>query len=250
MITIYTLTYNEQYMLPHFIAHYRRNFPACKIVVYDNYSTDNTVQIATDAGCQVMSYNSGGRLNDATYLQIKNNCFKSVRAGQLIADWQLTSFPAEGWALIADCDELCNITSTDLRREERFGTSVITFEGYNMVNLKDTMPTFLSQIETGVRAPSYDKFYCFNTRYINEINYHMGCHTAAPRGTILPSKKVYAAFHYKYLNPDYMIARHAHFATRLSPENLAKGYGGHYLYTPEQIRAEFEDARKKAIKIL
>ena len=47
-----------------------------------------------------------------------------------------------------------------------------------------------------------------------------------------------------------MIARHAIFASRLSDENKLKGYGGHYEYTPEQIKAEFLDARKKSIKIL
>jgi len=35
-MTIYTITYNEELMLPYFIRHYRLRFPNCKIVVYDN----------------------------------------------------------------------------------------------------------------------------------------------------------------------------------------------------------------------
>lgn len=78
-ITIYTLTYNEAYMLPHFIAHYRRNFPDCRIVVYDNESTDNTRQIAETAGCEVRINATGGKLDDMRYLEIKNNCWKELQ---------------------------------------------------------------------------------------------------------------------------------------------------------------------------
>ena len=44
-ITVYTIAYNEELMIPHFIAHYRKQFPNCKIVVFDNESTDNTIKV-------------------------------------------------------------------------------------------------------------------------------------------------------------------------------------------------------------
>jgi glycosyltransferase involved in cell wall biosynthesis len=46
MVTIYTITYNEELMIEFFINHYRKKFPGCEIVVFDNYSTDKTVEIA------------------------------------------------------------------------------------------------------------------------------------------------------------------------------------------------------------
>ena len=52
-IACYTITYNEELMLPHFIKHYKQFCD--KIVVYDNMSTDRTKEIALDNGCEVIS---------------------------------------------------------------------------------------------------------------------------------------------------------------------------------------------------
>jgi hypothetical protein len=46
-----------------------------------------------------------------------------------------------------------------------------------------------------------------------------------------------------------MINRHAIFASRLSDENIRRGYGAHYMYGEQQIIEEFETARKQSIKI-
>ena len=233
MITIYTLCYNEELMLPYFIAHYRAMFPGCRIVVYDNESTDKTAAIALANNCEVVSYSTKNKLSDSTYLEIKNNCWKNAKTD---------------WVLVADCDELCCITENMLRSEAGFGATVILFNGYNMVNMQDDMN--IIGISHGVRAPSYDKKYCFNKKHIPEIKYDMGCHTAQPIGVVNVSAGSYVCMHYKYINPDYMIKRHALFASRLSDENRLKGYGGHYLNTALQIRNEFREARKQAIKIL
>lgn len=235
MITIYTICFNEEFMLPYFIRHYRKRFPNCNIVVYDNESTDRTVEIAREHHCTVITYQTGGKLDDTTYLKIKNNCWKNA--------------PTD-WVLIADCDELCDIHQQRLESLEQQGVSIVRFAGFNMVNLNDDMN--VSNITHGIRSESYSKRYLFNRKHITEINYGMGCHHATPNGYVDFGKdeKPYRAFHYKYLNPDYMIARHKVFASRLSEENIKRGYGGHYLYTEEQIRKEFADARKQAVKII
>ena len=36
MITIYTITYNEEFIIPYFIKWYRDIFVDCKIIIYDN----------------------------------------------------------------------------------------------------------------------------------------------------------------------------------------------------------------------
>ena len=220
-------------MLPHFIRHYRKAFPDCNIVVYDNESTDRTAEIARENNCTVITYKTGGKLDDATYLEIKNNCWKQA--------------PTD-WVMVVDCDELCDITEKELRAEERRGTTMIRFNGYNMVNLVNDMN--FTAITHGVRSTSYDKPALFNKRQIAGINYCPGAHNAAPNGYVQENIKAYNLYHYKYINPDYMVKRHAVFCSRLSDNNKAKGYGGHYQYSEEQIRAEFEQARKQAKRIL
>lgn len=231
-MTIYTITYNEAFMLPHFIAHYRKAFPDCTIVVYDNESTDDTVKIALAHGCQVIPYSTSGQLDDRTYLSIKNNCWKGQK----------------GWVIVCDCDELCDINAEDLAAELEKGTTIISFTGYNMVNLEDNLD--FSNIKHGIRTHSYDKNYCFFVPKVVEIGYNMGCHTSNPIGEAVFSYQKYVCRHYKYVNPDYMVNRHNAFAKRMSDENLAKGYGGHYLNSEQDIRNEFQIARLKALKII
>jgi len=264
-ITIYTLTYNEAYILPYFIAHYRKNFPGCRIVIFDNDSTDDTRKIAQAAGCKVLRNDTNGKLDDASYLEIKNNCWKPGFAPPVILSvversgggWQKLAATEHGssspffqgeagrgsWAIVCDCDELLDITAADLAEEEARGTTAIRGFGYNMVNVQ-SMP--FHSIRHGVRAPSYDKLVCFDTRAITEINYGAGCHSENPEGRVQLSTVPYRLRHYKYINPDYMVQRHAIFASRLSENNKKHGWGCHYQYSEADIRAEFEAAKRKA----
>lgn len=76
MITVYTIAYNEERMLPFFIKWYRDRFPDCRIVLYDNQSTDNTVKICEDNNIEVITYFTNGEMRDSALRDIKNNCWK------------------------------------------------------------------------------------------------------------------------------------------------------------------------------
>ena len=199
MITIYTIAYNEAFMLPVFVQHYRRMFNNCRIVVYDNLSTDNTAQLARQLGCEVHRYDTNGKLDDLTYLTIKNNCWKSAQTD---------------WVAVVDVDELIDVNLRTIIDMGNEGSSIARFEGYNMVNLADNMN--ITGINHGVRAADYDKAYLFNRSKITEINYGPGCHWCNPVGEVKYSDKVYRCYHYKYINADYMILMHKAFAQRLS----------------------------------
>jgi hypothetical protein len=201
-------------------------FPGCKIVIYDNESTDDSVKIATEAGCEVISYDTNNKLSDSKYLEIKNNCWKAATTQ---------------WVLIADIDEHLYITEQELLAEGENGVSVITSMGFNMVNHLDNMD--IDSIIYGVRSESYDKVYLFDRLSIESIKYSPGAHFAKVLGYVCNSKRAYTCKHYKYVNVDYMINRHATFASRLSEENIKKGYGAHYLYPEHQIKNEFKTAR-------
>lgn len=124
---------------------------------------------------------------------------------------------------------------------------MIDFHGWNMVNHNNDLAVL--DIHKGVRAPSYDKRYCFNKKHIAEITYGAGAHSANPLGFVKESTYAYICKHYKYINADYMVKRHAEFSQRLSDDNKAKGYGAHYQYTEAAIRKEFEAARKLSTEI-
>ena len=99
MITIYTICFNEELILPFFVKWYRKKFPNCRIIIYDNYSTDSTEKIALQNNCQVIKYDSNNQIRDDLYLNIKNNCWKDAETD---------------WVLVCVVDELLDINQTQL----------------------------------------------------------------------------------------------------------------------------------------
>jgi len=233
MITVYTVAFNEEVFIKFMIDHYRSRFPNCHIVVHDNESTDNTVAIAMANNCEVITYSTNNQINDSKYLEIKNNCWKKAQTD---------------WVLICDVDELLNINESDLLAEENLGVTMISSEGYNMVNMEDNYD--LENIKYGARCEPYDKFYLFNKKFISDINYKPGCHECKPIGKAVKSKTKYIAYHYKCINPDFQVERYASYAGRLSEENKKNGWGNHYLQTPEQIKGAFYAARQYVKRII
>jgi glycosyltransferase involved in cell wall biosynthesis len=232
MITIFTIAFNEEFFIKYMIDHYRERFPGCRVVVYDNYSTDNTVAIATENGAEVILYDTNNRLDDNKYLEIKNNCWKDATTD---------------WILVCDVDELLNITAENLKFEESIGATIIKSEGYNMVNMSDNYD--ISQIEHGSRFPSYDKYYLFNKSKLKEINYTHGCHIAYPVGDIKLSDESYLLYHYKYINKSLILERYKLYANRLSDENLKHGWGGHYASKEQEIYEDWNYHAARSIKI-
>lgn len=232
MITIYTITYNEELLIKFMIDHYRERFPNCRIVVYDNISTDNTVKIALANGCKVIPFDTDNHYSDLRLIDIKNNCWKNA----------LTD-----WVLICDVDELLDINKADLELEEKVGVSIIVSEGYDMVDMGDN--SSIADMKYGARSDGYDKFCLFNKKFIREINYEVGCHECNPEGIIAYSSKAYKLYHYCFINENMTVEKRKRNGARLNPENLKKGWSYHFLFTPEQTHDEYVDARGRAIKV-
>lgn len=237
MIHIYTIAYNEEVLLQKMIDHYRARMPNCPITVYDNQSTDNTRLIALNNGCEVIEYDSNNEVRDDLYLKIKNNCWKGQK---------------ERWALIVDVDEFVYINQEELFLEQENGTTLVSFQGWNMITLSDDPDIIDLNPEWASRAPQYDKAYLFDTQSITKINYSAGCHYCYPVGKIKYSEHLYLMCHFKALGLNYMINRHTEFGTRLSKQNLVAGHGIHYLDSEQQIRNnwKFYQTHPDLVKVL
>lgn len=232
MITVYTLAYNEQLLIQFMIDHYRMRFPGCRIVVYDNMSTDNTVKIALANGCEVVPYDTNGQLQDRRYLKIKNNCWKKAKTD---------------WVLICDLDELVDINEVELKKEEKRSVSMIRCKAYDMINMQDNVD--IAGIEYGAPSPMPGKFCCFSKKLIREINYQPGCHECDPVGTIQYSKKTYKLYHYASINQQVTVKKFRVYKQRLSKKNLQNGWGLQYLMTSEEIAEEYAQERRRAKKV-
>lgn len=225
-VTVHVITYNEEKIIHSFISHYRKIFPDCIIKIYDNYSTDNTVEIAKSMNCEIHYYDSEGVLNDSKFLDIKNNCWKTADTD---------------WVVVCDADEFIQITQEELQYEEKIGFNIIKFIGYTMMNKGEEIP--VEDMIYGFRDLSYDKYYLFNKKYITEINYNYGCHAVnggtpntIHRRLNIGSSKEYRAFHYKYLGLEYSINRRKMMSKRVSDFNKSRNFTLEYTMTEEQLK--------------
>lgn len=218
-------------MLQFMIDHYRTRFPGCRIVVHDNMSTDNTVEIALVNNCEIIQFDTDNYLNEPRLTEIRNNCWKNATTD---------------WVLVCDMDELLDISEAELKEEERIGTTIVRAEAYDMVDMDNRLD--ISAMKYGVRDTGHDKSYLFNKKFISEINYTLGAHASKPIGTVLYSGKAYKAYHYWYKNYNETVKEYKIMRARINPENIKNGDSA-YAETPEELRDEYAAVRSRAIRV-
>lgn len=226
------MAFNEELLMQFMIDHYRSRFPDCKIIVYDNESTDNTAQIAKDNGCEIRPYLTNGKVDDELLKNHKNNCWKSADTN---------------WVLVCDVDELLDIDINDLKNEEALGVSIIKPEGYNMINHEENLD--FKSITYGARETAYDKYYLFNKSLINEINYNHGAHVASPIGVIKFSDKAYKLYHYKCINFRRIIERSKMTVARHSDINIKNNWGHNNTAPEQQVLDYWNLLKSRSVKI-
>lgn len=234
-IACYTIAYNEEILIPHFIDHYKKFCD--KIVVYDNMSTDNTKQIALDNGCEVISWEApGGGLNDRCYLEIKQNCYKRDRNNY-------------DWVIVVDADEFITHKDGDdlfIKCMEHYSSSKVMLpkvKGYNMFSWDHDLSQPLNKIREAVPSSDYSKSVIFNPSL--EVSWEPGCHICHIANDSVDEQLVLK--HYKYINYDYVVARSRLFKNRLSEENKKEGSGTHYLWNDNKWYEYFKSLEKEKI---
>jgi glycosyltransferase involved in cell wall biosynthesis len=237
-IWVFTLTYNESHFVKNFLASYK---DAERIVVYDNESSDNTVDLLKqDKRVEVRKNDSKGEIRDDLYLEIKNNCWKEARG---YADW----------VIIVDFDEIFtraiepdtfDLNLNDLGYFHEMVDIIIPY-GYmiydtNMPMFQDFNP--LKKPLSGVYDVNSEKPCCFRPERIQEINFAPGCHSANPVcvNGLAPLNHCYPEFkllHFKYVNIEVYFKRLDQYNKRMSQYNIDHGYGVHYTW-PFEVHKE------------
>tara|TARA_R110002074_G_C12543350_1_gene665901 strand:- start:2018 stop:2743 length:726 start_codon:yes stop_codon:yes gene_type:complete len=230
-ITIYTITYNEEKMLPFFLDHYSKF--ASKIVIYDNESTDNTVKIAKEHPLVkgIYSVKTGDCLDDSMYVQIKNSCWKE---------------DTSDYVMLVDTDELIYHDKDIIEYLEKTKYPVYRPIGFNMVsNMFPKVGSLITeQIKTGIPDHMYNKPVIFNPNLIKKTQFELGIHNGTffnNNQQILPIQSELKMLHYKNLSFDYRINRHKMFSKRMSEFNQRTGAGIHYTWDIDKQKQEFDN---------
>lgn len=234
VIEAHIIAWNESETIHLTIKHYQKF--CSKIIIYDNFSDDNTREIAEAMGCEVKLFGVKGVLSDVEYTKLKNNCWKGSTAD---------------WVIVCDADEILfpieNLHQRFARTRFEEHTIIKTF-GWNVFSMDLPRETW-TEIKTGFYDANYSKLCCFNPKEIKEINYVHGCHVAKPIGNVIFSEIIIPLFHYRNVGgPDRLIKRHAMYRPRMSQHNLKWNMGGHYLHDDERRRKEWTEQYNKSVE--
>lgn len=211
-MNIYAITWNEEYLLPKWYKWYKERFPNASFTIYDNNSIDQTIEIAKNLGVEVISFDTNNQFDDRKHREIKNTCWKG----------------SNSWIITCDLDEFLEINKEDLEREEVLGTTILRFEGFNITKIEN-------EEFYGYRKPDMDKFLCFNTSKISEMNFSYGCHSQFPIGEVKYSKKLYRLLHIKNLPLNLYLKRIESYVNRFEPWNKSVGHGKQYFLDKSKI---------------
>lgn len=224
-IEAHILAFNESETIHLTIKHYQQFCD--RIIIYDNFSDDNTREIAESMGCEIKLFGIKGVLDDKEYIKIKNNVWKGSNAGfVIVCDADEIFFPPPFW-------------NTDVTIYKTHGWNIFS----NEIPKDDW-----TEITTGIYDDKYSKLVCFNPKAIEEINYVYGCHEAKPEGNINYSNGSFPLFHYKHVGGGERIAdRHALYESRRSDFNKKWKLGFQYAEPREQTIKYFNECLKKSL---
>lgn len=229
--TCYFIGWNVSDTIHLTVNHYKQ---FCTRIVYcDNYSTDESRDIAWSMGCEVRLFGKDGSLDDSEYIKLKNNVWKND--------------PSD-WVIIVDNDEILYHPDLKfiLKQEAVNGTTIFKTQGYNMFSNDVPRGSYL-EITTGVRANNYSKLCIFNPKALTDILYVYGCHESHPAGRLTWGSVTLPLLHYMAIGgAERMIERHQLYAQRLSEINKRWGLGIEYTYSPESKRQWFEKLLAKS----
>lgn len=232
-IEVFAICYNEEKMLPYFLRYYSQ---FGDITVYDNMSTDNSIEIMKSHRVNVIPYDTNNQIRDDVYIDIKNNCYKKSDSD---------------WVIVCDIDEF--VYHKDLLSIiEKSKSTIIRPTGYEMFS--ESFPTtdkmIFEEIKTGILYPNSSKMCLFKPQEI-EINFLPGCHNAKPRGNVVIDENTnIKLLHYKHLSRDYVIKRYKIYEKRLSNINKQRNWGKHYYQKEAEINAYFDKNMKASINVV
>lgn len=238
----YTSTYNDPYMVRHYVRHWSRY--AAKIFVYDDDSTDGTAEFLDSCAPLVVRKSPGFHGIDEILLQEMRN-----------REYRLNSRGVADWVVIGDSDELHYHPDmlNALERKRAEGYRVVVSHGWNM--FADTRPPddvlLTDVVKEGCPDISYSRVIFdpaleasiwighhgftiedgqsldFTHRRESQRAKAAAAHQVKKRYKIEESDPDFKMLHMKYLGLDYITERHAKTWLRSSERNKNHLWGHH-----------------------
>jgi hypothetical protein len=229
-------------MLGFFFKHY--DCVATRYIVYDDGSTDESLEVLrTKPNVEIRPppdlVDSTSRM--ASNLVFHENCWKESRDR---ADWVIQT----------DVDEHLyhRDLPTYLTRCKAAGITIIPALGYQMISdrFPSTDKDLAKEVVFGAPWVQMNKLSIFSPDDVTATNYTVGRHAAAPTGNIIaPDREEVLLLHFKYLEFAQVARRHKRFSTRLLERDRANRWGHKYLWSDEELRADWMNVQACAVDV-
>lgn len=236
-IHLYTLCWNEIDILP-FVVDYWKRLPITKAVVYDNGSTDGSVEYLKQFDwIEVRHFDTDG-MNDAVQRDIKNECWKESRGK---ADW----------VIVCDMDECLYVKDTKIfDKMKEGGYTICAPQWYDFISEKIPIYTkgkLLHEISNKANKGN-SKVVLFDPNKIDNINYTVGSHTCNPNGNIkYYNGSIYILHINKHLSFEYLLKKYKELNNRQSVTNKKNHWCIHYAFSEQKLKQYYDNDLNKAI---
>lgn len=228
-IHLHTILWNEEQLIPFFLHFYE---PICdKIFVYDNGSTDNSLQ----------------KLKKYPKVEVQDwqpNCESiCLKASEFKSQFCKLSSDAD-WVLIVDPDEflyLKNLREYLCALDDSI--KAIKTTAYCMIH--DEFPLYNGKCLTelaqkGVRDYFFDKVALLRPN-VGDFQYSPGCHQIAFKNpTLLDETSNIKLLHYRLLGKEHTHKRYQELAKKLKPKDIWSRYGQQYFIKENDFNLNFD----------
>jgi predicted O-methyltransferase YrrM len=240
-VHLYAQCWNDEFMLPFFFRHYDSFVD--RYVIFDDGSTDRSLFILSNhPRVEVRRFERSDLNSFAVSEQaLSNECWKESRG-------------VANWVIVSDIDEQLFHPAMPryLRECAAAGVSVIPALGFQMIS--NSVPcegeVLFQTCPFGVPWAQMMKSSLFDPLRIEEINFSLGRHTAAPSGEIkLPSRDEVLLLHYKYLNLERTYLRHRELLKGLGSADLQNRWGHKYGWSLEELKKDWNDVLAAAVDV-
>jgi len=239
-VELYSFCYNEIDILP-WSVDYWKEF-ADKAIVFDNGSTDGSVEFLSQfPWVEVRHFETDG-MDDEVVRYIKNNAWKGSDAD---------------WVVVCDMDEhiYCPKGVRHILNEYTKASVGIVYPKWFVLS-SDEVPQYNGELLHRVRPywvplQKEAKPMLFQPRLVKEMNFSAGQHFSSPelsgRCLTVNGGSIYCLHSESRLSSEYYLERMRKSNERRSSLNIQMGYGTHYARSEEEILAQLDEYKEKAI---
>jgi len=139
IINLFTRTHNNESLIKDFVDFYKSRVSNIRINIHDMASTDKTVELAKELGCNVRNYSDFFTTKD----NWKNGCWKNIPSDTIV---------------ICDIDEFIDLTPVIFQN-----CSLVTTKGFDIEDLNN--------LTEEKRNTDYDKICIFDPHTIKDMHF-------------------------------------------------------------------------------